>query len=153
VHEYRRFVQHELDQRGWKPAELEHRSGLDRQLIWKILHDKRDQLGRMPNESTMEKIALGFGIPVERVRTAAARALRGYVDDGGPLITALDDVSIDALLEEIRRRVVAADTRPGDPAAEEPEQRAGRQQDGDQPRKTDDESEPDEGPFFQEDEP
>jgi len=82
VHEYRRFVQDELDARGWKPAELARQSGLRRQLVWKILHDNRPTLGQMPDESTIEGIARGFGIPVDRVRIAAARSLRGYEDDG-----------------------------------------------------------------------
>lgn len=110
MHEYRRFVQAELDARGWKPAELARRSGLHRQLVWKILHDKRDSLGQMPEESTMEGIARGFGISVDRVRVAAARALRGYEDDGAPLTSDLTDVSIDALLAEIRRRLEEAES-------------------------------------------
>lgn len=105
MHHYRCFIQAELDQRGWKPADLERRSGLHRQLIWKILHDERETLGRMPDETTMEKIASGFGIPVERVRTAAARSLRGYEDDGAPLVADLTQVPIEVLLNEIRRRV------------------------------------------------
>lgn len=53
----------------------------------------------------MERIAAGFDIPVERVRTAAARSLVGYADDGAPLTADLSTVSVDALLNEIRRRV------------------------------------------------
>jgi transcriptional regulator with XRE-family HTH domain len=113
VHEYRRFVQAELDARGWKPAELARRAGLHRQLVWKILHDQRPALGQMPEESTMEGIARGFGISVDRVRVAAARALRGYEDDGQPLTNDLSDVSIDALLAEIRRRVEVAESSLG----------------------------------------
>lgn len=104
MHEYRRFIQAELDQRGWKPADLEHRSGLSRQAIWKILHDEREMLGRMPDQKTMDKIALGFGIPVELVKTAAARSLARYEDDGTPLVVDLTKVSIEALLNEVRRR-------------------------------------------------
>jgi transcriptional regulator with XRE-family HTH domain len=105
VHEYRQFIQAELDQRGWKPAELERRSGLSRQAIWKILHDKREMLGRMPDQTTMDKIALGFGIPVERVKTAAARSLARYEDGGTPLVADLTKVSIEAILNELRRRL------------------------------------------------
>lgn len=108
MHEYRRFIQDELDARGWKPAELARQSGLRRQLVWKILHDNRPTLGQMPDESTMEGIASGFGIPVDRVRIAAARSLRGYEDDGAPLSNDLSAVSNDVLLTEIRRRFEAA---------------------------------------------
>ncbi len=54
MHEYRRFVHAELDARGWTPADLVHRSGLSRQLVWKVLHDDRPTLGQMPDESTLE---------------------------------------------------------------------------------------------------
>ena len=129
VHEYRRFVQAELDAREWKPAELASKAGLHRQLVWKILNDDRPTLGQMPDESTMEAIASGFGIPVDRVRTAAARALRGYEDDGAPLSNDLSVVSDDVLLTEIRRRFEQARSGaslPVAPANERKKLRVGR---------------------------
>lgn len=105
LHEYRRFIQTELDARGWRQAELVRRSGLSRQLISGILKDDRDHLGQMPDASTLEGIAQGLGVPEERVRTAAARSLVGYEDDGTPLVVDLEDVSTDALVEELRRRI------------------------------------------------
>lgn len=105
MHEYRRFVQSELDARGWKQADLVRRSGLSRQVISKILRDDREYLGQMPDESTLAALATGFEVPIERVRTAAARALARYDDDGEPLTADLSSVSIDALLQEIKRRV------------------------------------------------
>lgn len=120
MHEYRRLVRRELDARGWKAAELEKRSGLSRQLISKLLSDKRSHLGQMPEDSTMERIAHGFGIPVERVRLAAARSLARYEDDGAPLATDLRGMSIDVLLTEIRRRVVAASVDGSEPLAPPP---------------------------------
>lgn len=105
MHEYRRFIQEHLDGLGWKQSELARASGLSRQLIHSILSDDRDHLGQMPDDSTLEGIAQGFSVPVERVRTAAARSLVGYTDDGAALTPNLQDVHIDALLNEIRRRV------------------------------------------------
>jgi hypothetical protein len=57
----------------------------------------------MPDDTTIEGIAKGFGIPADRVRQAASRALDGYVEssDGDPL----DSYSTAYLLEVIRRRV------------------------------------------------
>lgn len=112
MHEYRRFVQAELDARGWGMAELVRRSGLRRQLIWKILNDTRESLGQMPEDATLAGIAHGFGIPVERVRTAAARSLAGYIDDGSPLVTDISSLPTDVLIEELRRRATQADPRP-----------------------------------------
>lgn len=133
VHDYRRLVEAELDARSWKPAELERASGLSRQLIWGILHDNRQHLGQMPKDTTLEGLARGFGIPVERVRTAAARSLVGYAGDNAPLIADLTQVSIDVLLTEIRRRVVGNDSQgwppqwhPGDEWDSERVPRAGQ---------------------------
>ncbi|MEU6582849.1 helix-turn-helix transcriptional regulator [Nocardia sp. NPDC046763] len=105
MHEYRRFVQAELDARGWKQADLARKSGLSRQLISNILRDNRPNLGQMPEEATLEGIAQGFGIPVDVVRTAASRALTGFIDEGQPLRIDLGEVSTDALLAEIHRRI------------------------------------------------
>lgn len=112
MHEYRRFIQEQLDARGWKPAELARRAGVHRQLVWKILHDDREYLGQMPDESTLAALAHGFGIPVDTVRTAAARSLSGYSDDGGPIVPDVQDVPTDVLLEELRRRLQVDENQP-----------------------------------------
>ena len=111
VHEYRRFVQAALDTRGWRQADLVRHSGLTRQLVSSILTDDRDHLGQMPDDSTIVGLARGLGVPAEAVRTAAARALSGYVDDGRPLTPNLGEVPIDELLGEIRRRVVGDESQ------------------------------------------
>lgn len=105
MHEYKRFVQEQMDARGWRQADLVRASGLSRALVSRILRDDRARLGQMPDESTMAGLAKAFHVSTETVRTAAARALRGYADDGEALTTDLSAVSIDALLMEIRRRV------------------------------------------------
>lgn len=109
MHEYRRFIQAQLDERGWRPADLARKSGLSKQLISDVLKDDRDHLGRMPNPSTISALARGFGIAEETVRAAAARSLVDYSDDGTALTITLGEVSTDALLNEIRRRIDHAD--------------------------------------------
>lgn len=94
-----------MDARGWRQADLVRASGLSRALVSRILRDDRPRLGQMPDESTMAGLAKAFHVSTETVRTAAARALRGYADDGEALTADLSAVSIDALLMEIRRRV------------------------------------------------
>ncbi|MGZ9830197.1 helix-turn-helix domain-containing protein [Tsukamurella ocularis] len=112
MHEYRRFIQAQLDERGWRPADLARKSGLSKQLISDVLKDDRDHLGRMPNPSTISALARGFGIAEETVRAAAARSLVDYSDDGTALTITLGEVSTDALLNEIRRRIDHADLSP-----------------------------------------
>lgn len=85
---------------------MTRRSKLHRQTIWKILKDDRDYLGQMPEDRTMQAIADGFNIPVERVREAAARSLSRYQGGDDELATNLELVDIDILLAEIRRRVL-----------------------------------------------
>lgn len=123
MHEYKRFVQEQMDARGWRQADLVRASGLSRALVSRILRDDRPRLGQMPDESTMAGLAKAFHVSTETVRTAAARALRGYADDGEALTTDLSAVSIDALLMEIRRRVQGnedqdAQDPQGDPPAD-----------------------------------
>ncbi|MBA8964651.1 transcriptional regulator with XRE-family HTH domain [Rhodococcus percolatus] len=133
MHEFRRFIQQELDARSWKQADLARRSGLTRSHISKLLRDSRDHLGQMPDAETIQGLATGFMLPEEVVRTAASRALRGYSDDGTALYVDLSGISTDALLGEVRRRitanfsgegtasatVVAIEEQPGDEHADE----------------------------------
>lgn len=135
MHEYRRFVQGELDARGWQQADLVKRSGLSRQLVSKILSDDRPHLGQMPDDTTLEKIAHGFQVPVDRVRTAAARSLARYEDDGRSLITDLRGVHMDALLGEIRRRLLIAEGLAGTVSSGRLSE--GRPQWGDEPERPD----------------
>lgn len=140
MHEYRRFIQHELDARGWRQADLVRESGLSRQLVSSILRDNRDHLGQMPDAETIQAIATGFGVPQERVRVAAARSLADYIDDGAALTITLGDVSTDALLNEIKRRIDHAEQpatptpQPGTPR----EAAKGKKNDAGDPRDTDD---------------
>ena len=108
MHEFRRFIQKQLDDQGLRQADLVTRSGLTRSHVSKLMRDSRDHLGQMPDKETLEALATGFGVPVERVRIAAARSLIGYADDGAPIDLALGDIPTDALLSELKRRIESA---------------------------------------------
>ena len=105
MHEFRRFITRELDARGWRQSDLVRQSGLSRAHVSKLLRDEREHLGQMPDASTITGIADGFGISEDVVRTAAARSLTGYTDNAAPLHVDLTEVSTDALLTELRRRI------------------------------------------------
>ena len=85
MHEFKRFIQQQLDARGWKQADLVRASGLSRSHVSKLMRDDREHLGQMPEADTLAGLARGFTIPEEIVRTAASRALVGYEDDGHPI--------------------------------------------------------------------
>lgn len=108
MHPYQQFIQDQLDARGWRQSDLARRSGLSRQLISQTLSDTRPHLGRMPDSGTIEKLATGFEVSIETVRTAAARSLVDYSDDGTPLTIGLEQIPTEALLAEIGRRIEAA---------------------------------------------
>lgn len=114
MHEFRRFIQKQLDDQGLRQADLVTRSGLTRSHVSKLMRDQRDHLGQMPDGETLEALAKGFGIPVERVRIAAARSLAGYADDGHPISLELGEIPTDALLNELKRRIQASSTGEAD---------------------------------------
>lgn len=110
MHAYRAFIQSELDARGWTQADLVRHSGLRRQLLWNILNDDRDAITQMPEDKTLQAIADGFAIPVERVRDAAQRALRGYAtsDEAPPgMDEVVRSLPAEVLFAELRRRTLA----------------------------------------------
>lgn len=113
VHEWNRFIQQQMDARGWRQADLVRASGLSRQHVSNMLRDTREHLGQMPDDDTIAAISTGFGLPDEAVRRVASHALAGIGEGHEPVRVGLGDVSIDELLEEIRRRVVANATAEG----------------------------------------
>ncbi|UFU03475.1 helix-turn-helix transcriptional regulator [Ruania suaedae] len=81
MHAYRKFVQQQMDERGWTATELAVAGGLTKQTIHNIVTDDRDQLSQRPKQSTILGLARAFrvdpdvvllkvgeamGIPVER---------------------------------------------------------------------------------------
>ena len=123
MHEFKRFIQQQLDARGWKQADLVRKSGLSKQHVSNMLRDTREHLGQMPDERTIRALADGFQIPAEVVRTAASRALAGYSDEGQPLHVDIHQVPLDTLLNEIRRRFEEIGERHGTGTEEEQEPR------------------------------
>lgn len=123
MHEFQRFIQQQLDARGWKQADLVRKSGLTKQHVSNLLRDTREHLGQMPEEKTIRALARGFQIPTEVVRTAASRALAGYSDEGQPLHVDIHQVPLDTLLNEIRRRFEEIGEHHGTGTEEEQEPR------------------------------
>ncbi|MBH0121525.1 helix-turn-helix transcriptional regulator [Rhodococcus sp. CX] len=119
MHEFKRFIQQQLDARGWKQADLVRASGLSRSHVSKLIRDNREHLGQMPDDDTIAGLSRGFNVPEDVVRTAASRALVGYEDDGRPIHLDLTEVSTDALLQEVRRRIEETGARHGTGTAQE----------------------------------
>lgn len=120
MHEFRRFIQKQLDDQGLRQADLATRSGLTRSHVSKLMRDHREHLGQMPDSETIDALARGFGVPAERVRTAAARSLARYSDDGSPITIELGEIPTDALLNELKRRIEASESGADDEQVTQP---------------------------------
>src|SRR5690625_2082553 len=102
MNEYRRFVQNEIDRRGWSQADVERNGGPTRQVINSILKDDRPELVSRPKQETVEKLAKAFDTSVDVVLAHVAMAM------GLPVTieaASLENVSDDDLLDQIRKRM------------------------------------------------
>jgi transcriptional regulator with XRE-family HTH domain len=106
MHALRRFIQSELDNRGWQARDLVKASGLSKQLVSTLLNDDRDVLPQLPRTTTLEALASAFNVTTAHVTTVAVEAL-GIPGVQAPAIvhqiTAVDD---EVLLRELLRRAV-----------------------------------------------
>lgn len=117
MHAYRKFVQDEMDKRGWTAAELSRASGLTRQNLSRLLNDDRDVLQRRPEPSTVTGFAKAFRMSEDQVLSYVAEAM-GFK----PARISVSDVSAlsnEELLRVLAERLNRGGTheRPADPTA------------------------------------
>ncbi|MDN5585875.1 MAG: helix-turn-helix transcriptional regulator [Brevibacterium sp.] len=102
MHEYRRFVEREMDKRQWNPNQVAQHAGLNRQTVYDIVQDTRESLNRIPSEKTISGLASAFGVGREKILAAVAEAM------GLPIQIVRADVSAatnDELMSELSRRL------------------------------------------------
>lgn len=75
MHAYRRFVESEMDKRGWTAADLQRSSGLTKQNLSRLLNDSREQLQQRPEPATVTALARGFGVSEPVVLSYVAEAM------------------------------------------------------------------------------
>lgn len=110
VHEFRRFIQQQMDLRNWTQAELARQSGLSRQQISRLLADPRPRLARLPEPETITGLANAFvGVSEKTIRAVAAKAAGAQIE-GFPDLD-LEAVSSDLLLAELQRRLRRLDAQ------------------------------------------
>lgn len=137
MHEYRRFVQREMDKRGWNPNQTAQYAGLNRQTVYDIVQDTRDVLPRVPSEKTISGLAKAFGVGREVILAHVAQAM------GLPTtVTRADaaELSDTDLLAEVRKRMGArhdreAESQQGPEAQGQEHARTDRPEDGSTPRR------------------
>lgn len=117
MNEFKRFILNQMGQRGWRAADLAKESGLSKQHVSKLLNDERDVMDQMPAQATIDGLARAFtGVPITAIRAKAVQGLGVPAADLPPMVLDLQEVSVDALLEEIKRRIGKA-TRDEDAGA------------------------------------
>jgi transcriptional regulator with XRE-family HTH domain len=109
MHALRRFIQSELDTRGWQARDLVKASGLSKQLVSNFLNDDRDVLPQLPRTATLEALAQAFNVTTAHVTTVAVEAL-GIPDVQAPAVVhQIQDVDDEVLLRELLRRAIERD--------------------------------------------
>lgn len=109
MHAYSRFIQEQLDARGWTAAELSRRSGIPEPTLSKIIKDPDDRLAGMPSDDTIDKLARGLGIKPGVIVAYAATARYG-IPVGEPVeIANAAGVSDDELIRQLEQRLRGRD--------------------------------------------
>lgn len=127
MHALRRFIQSELDSRGWQARDLVKASGLSKQLVSNLMNDDRDVLPQLPRTTTLEALAGAFNVSTAHVTTVAVEALGVPGVNAPEVVHQIREVGDEVLLEELLRRAVTrADSKAaassGLPALEEVEE-------------------------------
>ncbi|MEV7243058.1 MULTISPECIES: helix-turn-helix transcriptional regulator [unclassified Streptomyces] len=75
------MIKHKLDQYGWSYSDVARRGGISRSTVHHLATSER--LAQMPQQTTLEGLAKGLGIPVAPVQRAAAEAagVHLYLED------------------------------------------------------------------------
>lgn len=105
MHALRRFIQIEMDERGWQAKDLVKASGLSKQLVSQLLNDDREVLPQLPKTETLAALARAFsGLSLGHVTTIAVQAL-GVPDVQPPVVVHEISQATDAelLLELLAR--------------------------------------------------
>ncbi|MER7836086.1 helix-turn-helix transcriptional regulator [Streptomyces sp. NPDC096040] len=76
------LIREHLDRKGWSYGDVARRGGIPRSTVHHLATTER--VVRMPQSTTLEGLAKGLELPLERVRRAAAEACGIHVYDTSP---------------------------------------------------------------------
>jgi transcriptional regulator with XRE-family HTH domain len=107
MHALRRFIQSELDSRGWQARDLVKASGLSKQLVSNLMNDGREVLPQLPRTTTLEALAGAFNVSTAHVTTVAVEALGVPGVNAPEVVHQIREVDDQVLLEELLRRAIA----------------------------------------------
>lgn len=104
MHELGRYLQREMDKRGWKPADLSRHTGITKQTISNLLNDPREYMDQTPRRPTLEGLASGLQVPLGDVLTVAAQAI-GAIPVDSTTRSDLSQVPDEVLTHELAARL------------------------------------------------
>lgn len=106
MHEYRRFVEREMNARGWNSSDVARAGDLNRQVVHSIIKDTRERIPQVPDDRTVTGLAKAFSVSVEVVLAHVALAMGLPVSIERADVSAVSD---DELIHEIARRLKAGE--------------------------------------------
>lgn len=107
MHALRKYVQEQMDDRGWRPADLVTASGISKQVISGLLADPRDHIDRMPSEKTIAGLCRAFSVPRQVLLAVVGEAM-GLPISRPVEVADASRVSNDELIRELARRLQKA---------------------------------------------
>lgn len=113
MHELGRYLQREMDNRGWKTSDLVRRSGLSKQTVYNLINDARQFMDQTPQRKTVNGLAEALGVNPIEILTASAQAL-GVPVEGRPASAGLGGVSSEQILHELSLRLAGARSKHDD---------------------------------------
>ncbi|MGP5071699.1 helix-turn-helix domain-containing protein [Arthrobacter rhombi] len=114
MHELGRYLQREMDRRGWKTSDLVRRSGLSKQTVYNLINDTRQFMDQTPQRKTVNGLAEALGVDPIEILTASAQAL-GVPIEGKPASAGLGGISSEQILHELSLRLAGARSEHDDP--------------------------------------
>lgn len=105
MHALGKFLQREIDARGWRVSDLVAASDLSKQTVYNLFEDKRPRMDRLPQRRTISGLARALGLPETDILAAAAEAMGAPGPETSPASRPIQDVSDEELLQELARRL------------------------------------------------
>lgn len=104
MHELGRYLQRELDVRGWSVSDLSRRSGISRQTVYNLINDNREHMDQTPQRKTVNGLSEALGIDPVEILIVSAQAL-GVPVELRPASAGLANVSNEQILMELASRL------------------------------------------------
>jgi len=104
MHELGRYLQREIDRRGWSIGALARHASISRQTLYSLIKDDREVMDQTPQRKTINALAEALNVDPLEILTASAKAL-GVPIDESKLGASLGTATNDQILAELSSRL------------------------------------------------